>query len=606
MKILPTRAASVSRQGLCTALLVASLTAAVGVSPAHNTADSDDPAKDPKNPQGLPHGTPNLTLPDLRPKGPGGLPGARGDGKNDAKDATTGIPATALDAYRKAAQRAAADLPGCHMPWELIAGIGNVETHHGTYQGTRMTSDGTTDKPILGPQLNGNGFALIKDTDRGALDGDTAYDKAVGPTQFLPSTWALYGADGNGDGKKDPNNIYDAALGTAKYLCAGGKDMNSAADLDKAILSYNPSREYVNAVTSWMRAYKEGNVPSLPDRPGKPSGNTPAGSGTPAVPPVPSAPQTPGTSPKPSKPAPPANGGNNKPGGGSKPGGGTDKPGDSGTHKPGGGGTDKPGGGGKPGGDTGKPVPPAPASRLERIGDDRAWETYAGETFKEQARVLVKDKSGKPVADARVRFEVGGEAGGAFADGSTTITVPTAKDGTATAPRVVAGLKSGKVTLTAKVVGRDIPAVEFAGTVKVRAAKQIVVVDSSKLKAEPNSAFPDRIQFKVLGEGGKDVIGAEVTVSVTKTDKETVPEEGGPYFKGTDGKPVRIVKAGTTDKDGVLTLPKLLTDDKAGAYMLRLETADGKVETVHLTVVAAQTTMPPTTPTPPAPPKPAA
>ncbi|NJP81969.1 hypothetical protein HCK01_32535, partial [Streptomyces sp. AA8] len=160
MKILPTRAASVSRQGLCTALLVASLTAAVGVSPAHNTADSDDPAKDPKNPQGLPHGNPNLTLPDLRPKGPGGLPGARGDGKNDAKDATTGIPATALDAYRKAAQRAAADLPGCHMPWELIAGIGNVETHHGTYQGTRMTSDGTTDKPILGPQLNGNGFAL--------------------------------------------------------------------------------------------------------------------------------------------------------------------------------------------------------------------------------------------------------------------------------------------------------------------------------------------------------------------------------------------------------------------------------------------------------------
>ncbi|WP_158673786.1 lytic murein transglycosylase [Streptomyces klenkii] len=594
MKILPTRAASVSRQGLCTALLVASLTAAVGVSPPHNTADADDPAKDPKNPQGMPHGTPNLTLPDLRPKGRPGLPGTPGAGKEDSKDAATGIPATALDAYRKAAQRAAADMPGCHMPWELIAGIGQVETQHATYNGARMTSDGTTDKPILGPQLDGNGFATVKDTDQGRWDGDTVYDKAVGPTQFLPSTWAQYGADGNGDGVKDPNNVYDAALGTAKYLCAGGKDMNRPEDLDRAILSYNNSRSYVNAVTEWMRAYQQGNVPSLPDLPGVPSGNTPSGN-TPSG----NAPSgsTPSQKPQPSKPVPPSPGGSTgtTPG---KPGtqpGKPEKPSKPEPNKPDPGKPDP----GKPDPskpDPGKPNPPAPQpSRLERVGSDKAWEANAGETFKESAQVLVKDKSGKAVAGARVRFVVSGD-GAAFTDGSTETTVVTGKDGTAKAPRVTAGLKIGKVKVTATVVGRDLPAVEFTGTVSVLTADRVIFVGDPRLKADPNGAFADRFTVKVLAKDGKDVVGSAITATVTKADGTTPATENGkavgPYFKGPDGKRTWRLEAGTTDKDGVLELPELLTDAKSGDYVLNVTTADGKAHAFHLTVKAPTAELP--------------
>ncbi|MFH8789480.1 lytic murein transglycosylase [Streptomyces roseoverticillatus] len=587
MKILPTRAASVSRQGLCTALLVASLTAAVGAGPPHNTADADDPAKDPKNPQGMPHGTPNLTLPDLRPNGRPGLPGASGPGKEDTKDAATGIPATALDAYRKAAQRAAADMPGCHMPWELIAGIGQVETQHATYNGARMTADGTTDKPILGPQLDGNGFATVKDTDQGLWDGDTVYDKAVGPTQFLPSTWAQYGADGNGDGVKNPNNIYDAALGTAKYLCAGGKDMNRAEDLDRAILSYNNSRSYVNAVTEWMRAYQQGNVPSLPDRTGVPSGNTPSGNAPSRNVPSGNMPSgnapsgnAPSTKPQPSKPVPPSSGKPTPADPGNKPSTPPAKP------------PTKPEEPHKPT----PPTPPTQASRLERVGDGKTWETTAGETFKERARVLVKDKSGKPMAGAPVRFVVSGD-GAAFADASTELTVTTGKDGTATAPPVVAGLKIGKVKVAATVAGRerDVPAVEFTGTVSVRAAEKVIVVGEPDLKADPNGAFADRITVKVLAKDGKDVIGSAVTAKITKLDGTTPAAKEGPCFKGPDGKRTWRLEAGTTDKDGVLTLPQLLTDGHSGEYLLTVTTGDGKVLSLRL-LVKAPTAPPPTTP----------
>lgn len=82
----------------------------------------------------------------------------------------------------------------------------------GQARGGQVDASGTTTSKILGPALDGNGFALIKDTDNGAYDGNSTYDQAVGPMQFIPSTWAWAGRDGNGDGKKDPNNIYDAAL----------------------------------------------------------------------------------------------------------------------------------------------------------------------------------------------------------------------------------------------------------------------------------------------------------------------------------------------------------------------------------------------------------
>ncbi|GAA1360950.1 hypothetical protein GCM10009612_35450 [Streptomyces beijiangensis] len=167
-----------------------------------------------------------------------------------------GIPATVLAAYRKAEGDLARTDKSCRLPWQLLAAIGKVES--GQARGGAVDAQGTTLSPILGPVLNGSGFAHISDTDGGAYDGDATYDRAVGPMQFIPSTWATWGQDGNGDGKKDPNNIFDAALAAGHYLCAGDRDLAVKTDLDRSILSYNHSDAYLRLVLSWLSFYREG------------------------------------------------------------------------------------------------------------------------------------------------------------------------------------------------------------------------------------------------------------------------------------------------------------------------------------------------------------
>ncbi|WP_425425626.1 lytic transglycosylase domain-containing protein, partial [Amycolatopsis marina] len=172
-----------------------------------------------------------------------------------------GIPGSALQAYRKAAERMAAEQPGCGIDWALIASIGRIESNHA--RGGYVDANGTTREPILGPVLNGIGpVAAIRDTDNGRHDGDTTWDRAVGPTQFIPSTWIHYAADGNNDGTADPNNIYDAALATARYLCSGGFDLTDPEQLRAAVYRYNHSDTYVNTVILWATAYRGGVTPT--------------------------------------------------------------------------------------------------------------------------------------------------------------------------------------------------------------------------------------------------------------------------------------------------------------------------------------------------------
>jgi hypothetical protein len=120
--------------------------------------------------------------------------------------------------------------------------------------------------PILGPRLTGGPYAVVRDTDGGAYDGDPVYDRAVGPMQFIPSTWAHWGADGNGDGRDDPDNVFDAALAAGRYLCAGGRDLSDPAQLDRAVLGYNASQEYLRTVRAWYAYFLAGHrvVPDLP------------------------------------------------------------------------------------------------------------------------------------------------------------------------------------------------------------------------------------------------------------------------------------------------------------------------------------------------------
>ncbi|NEB76223.1 lytic transglycosylase domain-containing protein [Streptomyces sp. SID14478] len=197
--------------------------------------------------------------------------------------AESGIPATVLAAYRRAESAVARTDPGCRLPWQLLAAIGKVES--GQARGGDVDAHGTTRHRITGPALNGDGFALIRDTEGGAWDGDPVYDRAVGPLQFLPGTWRRWGADGNGDGRSDPNNIYDAALGAGHYLCAGGRDLGTSGGLERAILSYNYSRDYLGLVLHWLEFYRDG-VHSVPDGHGVIPVSPGAGGDTPAKKPV--------------------------------------------------------------------------------------------------------------------------------------------------------------------------------------------------------------------------------------------------------------------------------------------------------------------------------
>ena len=129
----------------------------------------------------------------------------------------TGIPEIALEAYEDAADLTSIEDPECGVPWSVLAAIGRVESDHGRFGGAQLRPDGYGTKPIRGVALDGGpGIALVRDTDRGSLDGDTIFDRAVGPMQIIPLTWSNVGVDGNGDDRRDPNNIYDRGLGRGR------------------------------------------------------------------------------------------------------------------------------------------------------------------------------------------------------------------------------------------------------------------------------------------------------------------------------------------------------------------------------------------------------
>jgi hypothetical protein len=163
-----------------------------------------------------------------------------------------GIPPVPLTAYRNAARALAASDPGCHLPWWLVAGIGLVESGHARSGGSGHAGwNGVAHPPIYGPVLNGShSFKRIPDTDGGRLDGDPRWDRAVGPMQFLPSTWRTWGPPGHVDGQADPQNIFAAATATAGYLCAGGPDLSQPHAMALAVYSYNHSFNYVRLVLS--------------------------------------------------------------------------------------------------------------------------------------------------------------------------------------------------------------------------------------------------------------------------------------------------------------------------------------------------------------------
>ncbi|MGW4882286.1 lytic transglycosylase domain-containing protein [Streptomyces sp. NPDC004262] len=462
--------------------------------------------------------------------------------------AEAGIPATVLDAYKRAEAELRDSKPGCNLPWQLLAAIGKVES--GQARGGDVDAEGTTLHRILGPQLDGNGFALIKDTDGGQYDGNSQYDQAVGPMQFIPSTWAWAGRDGNGDGVKDPNNVYDAALAAGHYLCRYDWDLSVQADMNRAILSYNGSQEYLNLVLSWYEFYRKG-THSIPD-------------GTGSV---------------------PGHRSDDKPGGSGSGSGGSPKPGAPGSPKPG---NPKPGNP-KPGGPTTTPtVPPTATDTVDHLEDAGTAKltAMAGDAFDKRISTRAETKAGRTVAKVRVRFTVVGDTDTTFAGGEKVATVTTDSKGIALAPALRAGEKTGDFTVRSSVVGRTVKGVDYAATVTARAADTLALVNATAPTGAPGAEFADQVQVKATYQGAA-ADGVAATATLVKSADDSGENDKGPYFKDANGNPVRTLSALTTDANGLLTLPKLYADDISGTFLLRITTTGGATLTVELTVAAA-------------------
>ena len=155
------------------------------------------------------------------------------------------IPVTALEAYAYAARVAEVENPDCHLAWTTLAGIGMVESHHGTYRGAddRAQRRRHARRSAACSSTAPTATCEILDSDAVSLDGERAgLVRAMGPMQFIPETWRLYGVDANNDGDVSPDNIDDAALSAAGYLCWRGKDLATAAGLDERAARLQPLR----------------------------------------------------------------------------------------------------------------------------------------------------------------------------------------------------------------------------------------------------------------------------------------------------------------------------------------------------------------------------
>ncbi|MEU1467795.1 lytic murein transglycosylase [Streptomyces sp. NPDC005761] len=558
------------RRGATTAAVAAAAVAALSASQAPGSplvaSDGDQPAAGSAGSTPSGDGAASGNSPYFTDLPPLNTPNKPGTSVNlpVTGSAESGIPASVLAAYKKAQQTVAGTDAACRLPWQLLAAIGKVES--GQARGGRVDAQGTTLSPILGPALNGQGFALIKDTDNGAYDGDSTHDRAVGPMQFIPSTWATWGQDGNADGRKDPNNIYDAALAAGRYLCAGSRDLALAADLDRAVLSYNHSDEYLRTVRTWFDYYNRGTheVPdgtgvlpvesstgTHPDTGSRPHGSNPSSSPSPSHSPSGSPTPTPTPEP-PSKPSPSPT----DPGSG---------PGTPTTPTP-----------------TPEPTPTPALAAVQNAGTGELTAT-AGDAFAERIKVLAKSNLGKPLAKVSVTFTVAGDTDATFDGGKSTVTLPTGADGTVTAPVLKAGEKAGAFTVRATATGTSLPSVTYKATVTARQADAIARTGTAELTAVAGQTFADVTAKATYKGAAADRVA--VTATMITDDEKPVENDKGPYFTNDDGDPVRTLVF-TTAADGTLTLPKIYADGAAGTYKLRLTTEGGATVVIELTVEA--------------------
>ncbi len=167
----------------------------------------------------------------------------------------TGIPERQLAAYAGVTLWKNSTMPECVFSWTTIAAIAAVESDHGRHAGSSVDAEGQVSPPIIGIALEGGDTDLIPDSDGGELDGDTEFDRAVGPFQLIPQTWRNWHVDANGDGVEDPQNIDDAAMAAVNYLCRASAPQDTEAGWRAAITAYNSAPSYIDAVARIAAGY---------------------------------------------------------------------------------------------------------------------------------------------------------------------------------------------------------------------------------------------------------------------------------------------------------------------------------------------------------------
>jgi len=166
-------------------------------------------------------------VPEINTYGPG-RPADQLRGWAEQRAPALGIPIQTLQAYGYATRVAQVENPECHLSWTTLAGIGMVESHHGTYRGALIDTNGDVSPPIRGVRLDGTGGNLAIVDQEASREGETVYARAMGPMQFIPETWRLYGVDANNDGIVSADNIDDAALAAAGAYARAVRDWAAA------------------------------------------------------------------------------------------------------------------------------------------------------------------------------------------------------------------------------------------------------------------------------------------------------------------------------------------------------------------------------------------
>ena len=236
--------------GVGAAILAVVLLAFFALGPVTGDSDSDDPLPAPT--WASPAEAPVEAVPPTAP----GVAGRVDPVWLSQTAETTGIPERALAAYAGVAIWKAGQMPSCGLGWNTLAAIGYAESRHGTHDGSAVGADGTVAPPIFGIALEGGATAHIPDSDQGAVDGDAEFDRAVGPMQLIPQTWRNWHADANGDGVEDPQNIDDATMASANYLCRASGDMATEEGWTAGITAYNSDPAYIVKIATAGSAYR--------------------------------------------------------------------------------------------------------------------------------------------------------------------------------------------------------------------------------------------------------------------------------------------------------------------------------------------------------------